>query len=133
MINARHMLAFAARNLLRNRRRTLVTLVSIAFGFTALALFAGYTKNTYLGLRDQAVYGELLGHLTISRKGLAEEGRLYPEKYLFTAEEIQRISAKVKEAEPQAKFAPRLAVNGLISNGRVSTIFIAEGVAPGDM
>lgn len=133
MINARHMLAFAARNLLRNRRRTLVTLVSIAFGFTALALFAGYTKNTYLGLRDQAVYGELLGHLTISRKGLAEEGRLYPEKYLFTAEEIQRISAKVKETEPQAKFAPRLAVNGLISNGRVSTIFIAEGVAPGDM
>lgn len=133
MSSARHTVAFAARNLLRNQRRTLVTLVSIAFGFTALALFAGYTKNTYLGLRNQAVYGELLGHLTISRKGLAEEGRLHPEKYLLTADDIARIAAKVKETEPQAKFAPRLAVNGLMSNGRVSTIFIAEGVAPEDM
>jgi putative ABC transport system permease protein len=129
----RHTAGFAARNLLRNGRRTAVTLVSIAFGFTALGLFAGYTMNVYLGLRNQAVYGELLGHLTISKRGLQTEGRLHPEKYLFSADDIARISATVRRVAPQASFAPRLAVSGLISNGRVSTIFIAEGVAAADM
>lgn len=128
-----HTVGFAARNLLRNGRRTAVTVVSIAFGFTALGLFAGYTMNVYQGLRNQAVYGELLGHLTISKRGLQAEGRLHPEKYLFSADDLARISATVRQVAPQARFAPRLAVSGLISNGRVSTIFIAEGVAPADM
>ncbi len=130
---ARHTTGFAARNLLRNGRRTAVTLVSIAFGFAALGLFAGYTMNVYLGLRNQAVYGELLGHLTISKRGLQTEGRLHPEKYLLSAADIARVSETVRRVAPQATFAPRLAVSGLISNGTVSTIFIAEGVAPGDM
>jgi putative ABC transport system permease protein len=36
----------ALRGLLRNRRRSLVTLLAIALGFSAIALFAGYTRFT---------------------------------------------------------------------------------------
>jgi len=129
----RHTMLFAARNLKRNLRRSLMTIMSIAFGFTALALFAGYTTDVYQGLRNQAVYGELLGHLTISRPGMAQEGRLNPEKYLLNAKSIKTIEDVVQHISPEAKFAPRLAVTGMISNGQISTIFISEGVDPADM
>lgn len=133
LIEFRHTLSFAVRNLRRNARRSAVTLMSIAFGFTALALFAGYTMDTYRGLRDQAVYGELLGHLTISRPGTDQDGRLHPEKYLLDADNISKIESVIRQIAPEARFAPRLAVSGMISNGRISTIFLADGVSPMDM
>jgi len=133
LMELRHTMLFAARNLKRNARRSVVTLMSIAFGFTALALFAGYTMDVYMGLRNQAVYGELLGHLTISRPDMAQEGYLHPEKYLLDADNIRKIEEVIRQISPEAKFAPRLAVSGMISNGKISTIFLAEGVAPTDM
>lgn len=121
------------RNLQRNYRRSLVTAMSIAFGFAAAALFAGYTQVVYRGLADQAVYGELLGQLTVSKSGFATEGRLHPQGYLFNAAEIAQISAIIHSHFPGIHIAPRLHLNGVLSNGRASTIFIAEGIDPHDM
>lgn len=124
---------FGLRNLQRNYRRSMVTAMSIAFGFAAASLFAGYTQIVYRGLADQAIYGEMLGHLTISKLGLATEGRLHPERYLFNREEIEKVSAVVHAKLPEMYIAPRLHLNGMLSNGRASTIFIAEGISPHDM
>jgi putative ABC transport system permease protein len=121
------------RNLRRNARRSLTTLLSIAFGFTAVALFSGYTKEVYRGLTLQAVHGELLGHLSVARRGMKLEGRLHPERYLLRPEEIGRIEEIVRQHYPAARIAPRLDLSGLASNGHVSTIFLADGVSPGDM
>jgi putative ABC transport system permease protein len=121
------------RNLQRNYRRSLVTALSIAFGFAAAALFAGYTQVVYRSLSDQAIYGELLGHLTITKAGYATEGRLHPEKYLFNAGEIAKISEVAHAKLTKLVIAPRLHLKGLLSNGRASTIFIAEGINPHDM
>ena len=68
----------ALRGLTRNRRRSLVTLFAIALGFAAITLFAGYTHNVYVGLKRQAIHGELLGHLTLSKTGMRQEGKLDP-------------------------------------------------------
>lgn len=124
---------YGLRNLRRNYRRSLVTALSIAFGFAAAALFAGYTQVVYRGLADQAIYGELLGHLTISKCGLASARKLHPQQYLFDAEEMTQISAVIRAHFPDMYIAPRLHLNGMLSNGRASTIFIAEGIAPHDM
>jgi putative ABC transport system permease protein len=129
-MNLKALLGLALRGLLRNRRRALVTLLAIAFGFAAIALFAGYTHNIYRGLSQQAIHGELLGHLTLSKRGMSREGKLNPERYLMSAEEVGRITALVR-AEPQVKLiTPRLALSGIVSNGRASTIFVAEGLEP---
>jgi putative ABC transport system permease protein len=129
-MKASAVLALALRGLLRNRRRAGVTLAAIAFGFAAIALFAGYTHNIYRGLSLQAIHGELLGHLTLSKRGMSREGKLAPERYLLSADEVGRISALVA-ANPHVKLAtPRLALSGMVSNGRASTIFVAEGVEP---
>ncbi len=123
-------LTLSLRGLLRNRRRSLANLLAIALGFAAIALFAGYTHNIYRGLANQAIHGELLGHLTIAKRGMSREGKLYPERYLLSREEVLRITALVKEERHVALVTPRLTLSGIVSNGRASTIFVAEGVDP---
>ncbi|MDD2686279.1 MAG: FtsX-like permease family protein [Gallionella sp.] len=126
----KNLFKLALRGLMRNRRRSMVTLLAIALGFAAISLFAGYTHNVYDGLGRQSIHGEMLGHLTIYKKGMRTEGKLDPEKYLLTAAEVSAIS-KLAQAEKHVEMvAPRLGLSGLASNGRASTIFIAEGIAP---
>ncbi len=120
----------ALRGLLRNRRRSLMTLLAIALGFSAIALFAGYTHNIYVGLERQSIHASMLGHLTLSKRGMSTEGRLDPERYMLTATEVDAISKLVEEEAHVAMVTPRLALSGLVSNGRASTIFIAEGIEP---
>lgn len=120
----------ALRGLLRNRRRSLTTLLAIAFGFAAISLFAGYTHNVYDGLARQSIHGELLGHLTISKRGMRKEGKLDPERYLLTANEVESITKLLKDESRVKLISPRLSLSGLLSNGRASTIFIAEGIEP---
>lgn len=122
--------ALAWRGLMRNRRRALTTLSAIALGFAAIALFAGYTHNIYRGLALQAIHGELLGHLTVSKRGMSREGKLDPERYLLSADEVSKISALVAADSRVKLVTPRLALSGIVSNGRASTIFVAEGVEP---
>jgi putative ABC transport system permease protein len=126
----KNMFKLALRGMMRNRRRSMMTLLAIAFGFSAIALFAGYTHNIYDGLGRQSIHGEMLGHLTLYKKGMRKEGKLDPERYLLTAQEVDAISKLVKEEEHVKLVAPRLGMSGLISNGRASTIFIAEGIEP---
>lgn len=123
-----NMIELALRGLMRNRRRSLVTLLAIAFGFAAIALFAGYTHNVYDGLARQSIHGEMLGHLTLYKQGMRTAGKLDPERYLLTAAEVAAISTLVQEQAHVELVAPRLAMSGLVSNGRAGTIFIAEGI-----
>jgi putative ABC transport system permease protein len=126
----KNLFKLALRGLMRNRRRSMVTLLAIAFGFAAIALFAGYTHNVYDGLGRQSIHGEMLGHLTVYKKGMRTEGKLDPEKYMLTAAEVSAISTLVKDETHVEMVAPRLGLSGLASNGRASTIFIAEGIEP---
>jgi putative ABC transport system permease protein len=115
---------------MRNRRRSMMTLLAIALGFAAISLFAGYTHNVYDGLERQSIHSELLGHLTLSKRGMSKEGKLNPERYMLSAEEIARITGLLQNEAHVKLVAPRLSLSGLISNGRASTIFIAEGISP---
>ncbi len=125
-----NILKLAFRGLARNRRRSLMTWMAIALGFAAISLFAGYTHNIYRGLAQSSIHGEMIGHITLSKPGMDKEGKLNPERYLLNAGEVAKISTVLLK-EPNVKMvAPRLAFNGLLSNGRASTIFIAEGIEP---
>jgi putative ABC transport system permease protein len=126
----KNMIKLALRGLARNRRRSMMTLLAIAFGFSAITLFAGYTHNVYDGLARQSIHGEMLGHLTLSKRGMRREGKLDPERYLMTADDVRKISKLVQDDSHVKLVAPRLAFSGLVSNGRASTIFIAQGIEP---
>jgi putative ABC transport system permease protein len=122
----------ATRNILRNKRRALVTLFAIGVGFAAISLFRVYVSHMYSGLQTMAIRGEGLGHLTIYKTGWLEKGKLDPEKYMFSKAEVGTI-IKLVEAEKGVVLAtPQINLTGIASNGTVSTIFLAQGVVPKD-
>jgi len=122
----------ALRNIVKNRRRSFVTLTAIAFGFAAVALFRGYTTNTYQGLRRSAIRGEGLGHLTIYKAGWLEKAHQDHQAYMLAPAEIEKITALAKADRHVLLITPQLYVSGLVSNGRMSNIFLAKGVVPDD-
>lgn len=127
---------FAFRNVFRNARRSLITLIAIAVGFMAINLFGGYIAFIYEGMRDGAIYGEGLGHLTIFKKGFLIEGKVDPTKYMITAAEraaIERLVAQNAQNKAVVRVIPKLSTAGLISNGTSSTIFIADSFRPDDL
>ncbi len=125
-------LKIALGNILKNRRRSMVTIMAVALGFAAVSLFRGYIHNTYEGLRNSAIRGEGIGHLTIYKKGWHLKGKLDPGKYMFTGDEIKKITGLVEDDDDVILATPQLRISGLVSNGRVSTIFLASGVIPED-
>ncbi len=121
------------RNILKNQRRSFVTILAVALGFSAVTLFSGYVHNVYNGLAEQAIRGEGLGHLTLMKRGLLREGKLEPEKYLLSAQELVRIREILLQDEAVSLVTPRLELSGIVSNGRASTIFIGDGMVPEDI
>ncbi len=121
------------RNILKNRRRSLVTLLSVGIGFASISLFAGYIQYVYGGLAKQAIHGELLGHLTVMKRGLRTEGRLHPAKYMFTQEELDRVTPILRQYPHTRLVTPRMSLSGMVSNGTASTVFVGEGMVPEDV
>src|SRR6478609_6332159 len=89
------LLAMSCRNLLRNRRRTTITLLGLVVGLTAVNIFQGYTKDALEGLRDAAIKGEMLGHVILFKKDALTLGKLNEDAYLFTGDEIATIQQKL--------------------------------------
>ena len=85
-------LSLALRNLLRNRRRSVMTLLAMIIGLNAILLFGGYSYNITYGL--QSNYVQRSGHLQIQRKGYFLYGTGNPAAYGI--ENYERIITAVK-------------------------------------
>lgn len=120
----------AFRNIIKSKRRTMVTLIATGFGFASIALFQGYIHNIYEGLRASAIHGSGIGHLTVYAKGWENHGKSDPDTYMIPARNIKKITQIALENSHITLATPRLSISGLVSNGRNSTIFIATGVIP---
>lgn len=123
----------AWRNLSRNRRRSLITILAIALGVASVTLFGGYVSSAFSGLSRQAIHGEKLGHLTVAKQGYFEFGEVRQQDFIFSAEELTKIEGLLKEDPSVTLVSPRLSVRGLASNGAISTIFIGDAVNRGDL
>lgn len=122
----------AFRNIFKNRRRSLVTLLAIAMGYSAVSLFQGYINDVFEGMRISVIQEEGLGHLTIYKEGWLERGKIYPDQYMFSQSEIKKIIKLVQEDKDVILATPQLHVSGLVSNGRISTIFLGKGIIARD-
>lgn len=69
----------ARRNLLRNRRRSLATLLAMVVGLTAILLFGGYRSNILYGMETGFV--QYSGHLQVQRRGYFLDGGDNPTAY----------------------------------------------------
>jgi putative ABC transport system permease protein len=117
----------ALRNLLRQRRRTLLTLMVVTAGFLALSLAGGFMAQTFQGLADAAIRGGI-GHLQVLPGGSsATEEAQSLEQSLSDGE---RLAATLRQDPVVAEVLPRIQFMGLITQGTKSLAFLGEAVDP---
>lgn len=118
------------RNLSKNRRRSLFTIVAIALGFAAVNVFGGFTSYMFTNLEDSYIYSQANAHIIIFKKGFLTNGKLDPVAFLLTEQELQRIEQVMRGFPQVLLVTAQLHISGLASNGKVSTIFVGAGRVP---
>ena len=117
----------ATRNLRRNKQRTLVATLTVAFGIVAFLLAGGFIAWIFEQMRESTIHSQL-GHIQIVRPGYFEKGIADPYAFLLPDRSSEQ---QVVEKVPGFKsLAPRLAFSGLISHGDTTIAFIGDGVDP---
>ncbi|AOJ87128.1 ABC transporter permease [Burkholderia sp. MSMB0856] len=98
-----HTLMLALRNLQRNRRRSLTTLLAMIVGVSAILLFGGFSRDITLGLQTDFV--QRSGHLQIQRQGYFLYGTGDPAAY-----GIRDYPALIERLRRDSQLAPLLQV-----------------------
>jgi putative ABC transport system permease protein len=120
-------LLLAFRNVFRNRRRTIMTLLMVGGGVTGLLLSGGFFAFMIDGLREHTIQ-EGLGHLQIFT---AEHFRRDEVRVLDTGIDNWRQVAATIQTGPHVRgVAPRIEFYGMVSNGTKSSIFMGSAVDP---
>ncbi|WP_444935647.1 ABC transporter permease [Microbulbifer sp. JMSA004] len=114
-------------NIMRNGRRSLITLAAIVFGCTSLIIFGGFVQSMYEGMRESMIRSQL-GHIQIYAKGYNQFGKAESEKYLIADGELKKISELVENETDTLVVAPRLNFNGLLSDGKQSIAITGIGI-----
>jgi putative ABC transport system permease protein len=126
--------SLALRNVLRNRRRSITTLLAMVLGIGAILLFGGYRQSIAYGL--ETAYVQRGGHLQIQHRDYFLYGSGNPGAY-----GIAHADALIDTLRRDATLAPMLAVatpvlqlNGIAGNfvRGVSRTALATGVVPED-
>jgi putative ABC transport system permease protein len=120
----------ALRNLWKNSRRSFFTIAAIGLGYAAVNVFGGFTEYIFTSLKDAHIYAQGNGHLTVFKKGFLTNGKLDPFSYLLSEEETLSAGQVVQGSPEVVLVAGQLHISGLLSNGKVSTVFIAVGRVP---
>ena len=122
-------LKLAARNLLRYRRRTLLTALLIMFGVMALLLFvaaAGSFKQTMVG----SITDSMLGHLQIHRKGYTQSIDNLPLNLSLQPGAVNKIESALKADPDVAAYSLRVKLGAMFSNFTENTSIRLNGVDP---
>ena len=113
----------AWRNVLRNRRRSLVTILIATVGCAAVLIASGFALYTYEALRDGAA--KEFGHITVAAPGYFDRDEETPMQ--FGMADYRELTARLEQDKRVRRVLPRVALSGLISNGDKSVIFIGLG------
>ncbi|MDR1888679.1 MAG: FtsX-like permease family protein [Zoogloeaceae bacterium] len=116
-------LLLAWKNILRNRRRSLVTILIAAIGCAAILVASGFALYTYSMLSDNAA--REYGHITLAHKDFFEREEEMPMQ--FGIADYPALMARLAAHDEVAHLLPRVAFSGLISNGDKSLIFLGTG------
>lgn len=118
------------KNLGRNKRRTIITALTIIVGFVALNIIASFALRQMSLLRDASVYIGRNGHIIVYAKDGLDKYFVRPSVYSISKplqDEISTFSLGL----PDVDFVASVLIGrGLASNGCKSVPFQAIGVEP---
>jgi putative ABC transport system permease protein len=120
-------LNLALKNLLRNIRRTALTLLAIITSVAAVIIFGGFVEYTFWGLRESTIRTQL-GHVQIYKKGYNEEGKSSSYEYLI--ENVWDIEKKLGKLPYVDLVTEEISFSGLISSGEKTLNCHGIGINP---
>lgn len=119
-------LQLASRNLLRNRRRTAVTLAGLVLGVAAALLLQGFVA-ALLGFMGAAVVDARMGAIQVHRAGHMEADTKALD---FALHQDAQLEQRILSVPGVVAVAPRLTFEGTIGNGAQSTLALVTAVDP---
>jgi putative ABC transport system permease protein len=111
----------ALRNLLKNYRRSVKTILTIVIGLSACLLAQGFMSHTLWGLRESLINGGL-GHIQIYQKGYLKTNNDEPYQYMIN--NSKAVFQELKSVPGIKLLAPSLNFQGIVSSGEKSAIFV---------
>ncbi len=119
-------LKLAFKNVLRNKRRAVITMLITTLGVASILVGGGFANYTYVGLREMAARDS--GHLIIAHQDYFTKDEETSMQYGLS--NYQALAEELRADEHIRYILPRIEFSGLISNGDKSSIFIGAGVDP---
>jgi putative ABC transport system permease protein len=119
----------AVRNLLRYKRRTLLTASLITIGVVFVLVFmsvSGSFKNMMIG----QITDSMLGHVQVHRKGYVASIDNLPLNLNMKAGAVKRVEAVLSDRPEIAAWSPRIKFGGMFSNFAETTNIRLNGVIP---
>jgi putative ABC transport system permease protein len=121
------MLKIAWRNVLRNKRRSILSILIITIGVAVLFIMNGYIKGTFDGLKTSSV--NQYGNLQIAKKHFWDNDN---QRHLLTRSDIEKIKQILAGRKEVTSYTTSLGVNGIVGTEKISTICAGDGVEPGN-
>lgn len=115
----------AFRNVYRQKRRSALALVAVAFGTIALLVGGGFIEWILWAAREGSIQSGL-GHIQIVRPRYFETGLADPGRYMMPLHAPER--AWLEQLPDVKTVAPRVALSGLVSLEDSTVSFLGEGV-----
>jgi putative ABC transport system permease protein len=119
--------SLAWRNVVRQRRRSLLMIAVVTFGFAAFALAGGFIAQSFEALREGTIRS--VGDLQIvDRRAVAQSEEATLE---FGIHDAKRARTIARRDPAVSAVLPRIDFVGLATNGTRSVPFLGVGVDPG--
>ncbi len=120
----------ALRNLTRNRRRTLLSLLVVTAGTIGLLLTAGFIQFSFDGLREALISGGL-GHLELVQSAALERADSGLDRSLAHGlEDWSELQSAIEENPHVVAVGANVHLMGMISAGDRSVSFVGVGAEP---
>lgn len=122
-----YLLRVALRNVSRNRKRTVITLVAVVVGIFVIIFVNGLLTGLHRTFQDQVTRG-LTGDLQLQRKGYRDAAESAPLNLDIAMDDALRTT--LDQTPGIAAWSPRVRFGGLVSNGEDSAMFLGLAVDP---
>ncbi|MBN1384812.1 MAG: ABC transporter permease [Elusimicrobia bacterium] len=117
-------LKIAFRNVLRNRRRSFFTILTILGGCALSVLSIGWSDGSYSHIID-AFTRNRLGHIQVHKKGYLDKPSIYN-----TIDDYRAVGDKIMSVKGVESWAPRIFCSGLVSFGSKTAGVRITGIDP---
>lgn len=115
------------RNIIKNYKRSLITMVSIIIGMTACLLTQGFFNWNMSQLTEATIHSGT-GHYQLYARGFSQFGSDDPYQYLI--KDVTPIVAELERLPEIEMVTTRMSFSGILSSGAKSTVIIGEAGNP---